>query len=62
MGITRFARNDLARLSYEIDGPDTGDVVVMLHTTLADRGSFQAIGLVTDAELFLSQLVEELDL
>jgi pimeloyl-ACP methyl ester carboxylesterase len=40
MGITRFAQNDLARLNYEVDGPDTDDVVVMLHTTLADRGSF----------------------
>ncbi len=40
MGITRFAQNDLARLSYEIDGPDTDDVAVLLHTTLADKGSF----------------------
>jgi pimeloyl-ACP methyl ester carboxylesterase len=40
MGITRFAQNDLARLSYEIDGPDTADVAVLLHATLADRGSF----------------------
>lgn len=40
MGITRFAQNDLARLSYEIDGPDSDDVVVLLHATLADRGSF----------------------
>ena len=40
MGITRFAQNDLARLSYEVDGPDTADVAVLLHATLADRGSF----------------------
>ena len=40
MAITRFATNELARISYEIDGPDTDDVVVMLHTTLADRRSF----------------------
>jgi len=40
MGITRFAQNDLARISYEADGPDTASVVVMLHATLADRGSF----------------------
>ena len=40
MGITRFAQNDLARINYEIDGPDTDNVVVLLHTTLADRGSF----------------------
>lgn len=31
-------------------------------TKLADRGSFQAVGIVTDAELFLRELVEELDL
>lgn len=31
-------------------------------TKLADRGSWQAIGLVTDAELFLSELVFALDL
>ena len=40
MGITRFAQNDLARINYEIDGPESDDVVVMLHATLADRGSF----------------------
>ncbi len=40
MGITRFAQNDLARLSYEVDGPETPDVAVLLHATLADRGSF----------------------
>jgi len=40
MGITRFAQNDLARINYEIDGPDTTNVAVMLHATLADRGSF----------------------
>jgi hypothetical protein len=38
------------------------DINPAVVTKLADRGSFQAIGLVTDAELFLSQLVEELDL
>ncbi len=31
-------------------------------TKLADRGTFQAVGMVTDAELFLRELVEELDL
>ncbi|HEY63109.1 MAG TPA: TIGR00300 family protein [Caldilineae bacterium] len=31
-------------------------------TKLADRGSFQAIGMVTDAELFLRELTEELEL
>ncbi len=40
MGITRFATNDLVRINYEIDGPETSDVAVLLHATLADRGSF----------------------
>lgn len=39
MGITRFAQNELTRLSYEIDGPDSADVAVLLHATLLDRGS-----------------------
>jgi pimeloyl-ACP methyl ester carboxylesterase len=39
MGITRFAQNELTRLSYEIDGPDTANVAVLLHATLVDRGS-----------------------
>lgn len=40
MGITRFAQNELARINYEIDGPETDQVAVLLHATLADRGSF----------------------
>lgn len=40
MGITRFAQNDLVRLSYEIDGPDTVAVVILLHATLTDRAVF----------------------
>ena len=39
MGITRFAQNELTRLSYEVDGPNTVDVAVLLHATLVDRGS-----------------------
>lgn len=39
MGITRFAQNDLARLSYEIDGTGDGPVVALLHATLTDRAS-----------------------
>ena len=39
MGITRFAQNDLARLSYEVTGPDSGQALVLLHATLADRAS-----------------------
>jgi lysine-ketoglutarate reductase/saccharopine dehydrogenase-like protein (TIGR00300 family) len=36
------------------------DINQSVVTKLADRGSFQAAGLVTDAELFLRELVEEL--
>jgi hypothetical protein len=38
------------------------DINPAVVTKLADRGSFQGVGLVTDAELFLSQLVEKPDL
>jgi lysine-ketoglutarate reductase/saccharopine dehydrogenase-like protein (TIGR00300 family) len=37
------------------------DINPAVVTKLADRGSFQAVGLVTDAELFLRELVEELE-
>jgi pimeloyl-ACP methyl ester carboxylesterase len=40
MGITRFATNEYARISYEIDGSESDNVAVLLHATLADRGSF----------------------
>ncbi|HVL23523.1 MAG TPA: alpha/beta hydrolase [Thermomicrobiales bacterium] len=40
MGTTRFAQNDLARLSYEVAGPVDAPVVVLLHATLTDRISF----------------------
>ena len=36
------------------------DINPAVVTKLADRGSFQAVGLVTDAELFLRELVEVL--
>ncbi len=39
MGITRFAQNDLARISYEVTGPESTDAVVLLHATLCDRAS-----------------------
>lgn len=38
------------------------DINPAVVTKLADRGTFQAIGLVTDAELFLRELVQELNL
>ena len=37
MGTTRFAQNELARLSYEVDGPEGARPVVFLHATLGDR-------------------------
>lgn len=37
------------------------DINPAVVTKLADRGTFQALGLVTDAELFLRELAEELD-
>lgn len=39
MGTTRFAQNDLARLSYDVSGLDNGSVVMLLHATLGDRAS-----------------------
>lgn len=38
------------------------DINPAVVTKLADRGTFQAVGLVTDAELFLRELVKELNL
>lgn len=38
------------------------DINPAVVTKLADRGTFQALGLVTDAELFLRELVQELGL
>ncbi len=38
------------------------DINPAVVTKLADRGTFQALGLVTDAELFLRELTEELHL
>ncbi|MCG3140595.1 MAG: hypothetical protein HDKAJFGB_01664 [Anaerolineae bacterium] len=37
------------------------DINPAVVTKLADRGTFQALGLVTDAELFLRELAEELE-
>lgn len=39
MGTTRFAQNDLARLSYDVSGRDDRPVVMLLHATLGDRAS-----------------------
>lgn len=43
MGITRFAQNDLARLSYEVSGGEHVATVVLLHATLLDRGSLRPL-------------------
>jgi pimeloyl-ACP methyl ester carboxylesterase len=44
MATTRFAQNDLARLSYETTGDDTLPALVLLHATLADRRSLAPLG------------------
>lgn len=51
MGITRFAQNDLARISYEVTGPDSPDAVVLLHATLSDRGSLGPLRDVFEGEM-----------
>ena len=37
------------------------DINPAVVTKLADRGSFQTVGIVTDAGLFVEQLANELD-
>src|SRR5688572_928750 len=41
MGVTRFAQNELARLSYEAFPADSGPTIVLLHGTLLDRVSLR---------------------
>jgi pimeloyl-ACP methyl ester carboxylesterase len=43
MGTTRFAQNDLARLSYEVSGLPEGPIVVLLHATMAGRSSLNPL-------------------
>lgn len=43
MAITRFAQNELARLSYEVSGPEDAPVAVLLHATLLDRRSLEPL-------------------
>ena len=52
-----IATGNLLPASVRVVVVDINPAVV---TKLADRGSFQAVGLVTDAELFLRELVEDL--
>jgi pimeloyl-ACP methyl ester carboxylesterase len=46
LGTTRFAQNDLVRLSYETDGTPGGPPILFLHATLGDR---RTIGDLQDA-------------
>ena len=43
MATTRFAQNDLVRISYETSGPASGPAVVLLHALLGDRPSMRPI-------------------
>jgi hypothetical protein len=54
-----IATGNMLSASVKIVAVDINPAVV---TKLADRGTFQALGLVTDAELFLRELAEALSL
>ncbi len=53
-----IATGNLLPASVKVVAVDMNPSVV---TKLADRGTFQALGLVTDAELFLRELAEALE-
>ena len=55
---TRIATGNLLPASVRTVCVDINPAVV---TKLADRGSFQTIGIVTDVGLFVEQLVHELE-
>lgn len=44
MATTRFAQNELIRISYEVSGHASGPAVVLLHGLLGDRPSMRPIG------------------
>jgi hypothetical protein len=54
-----IATGNMLPASTKIVAVDINPAVV---TKLADRGTFQALGLVTDAELFMRELAESLNL
>lgn len=43
MARTRFAQNELVRLSYEVAGEESGPVAVLLHGLLGDRVSMRPV-------------------
>jgi pimeloyl-ACP methyl ester carboxylesterase len=43
MATTRFAQNELVRLSYEVSGEASGAVIVLLHALLGDRPSLGSL-------------------
>lgn len=43
MATTRFAQNELVRLSYEVSGEERGPVVMLLHALLGDRPSLRPL-------------------
>lgn len=43
MATTRFAQNELVRISYDVSGEDSGPVVVLLHGLLGDRASVRPV-------------------
>jgi pimeloyl-ACP methyl ester carboxylesterase len=43
MATTRFAQNELVRLSYEVSGEERAPVVVLLHALLGDRPSLRSL-------------------
>lgn len=43
MATTRFAQNELIRISYDVSGPGSGPAVVLLHSLLGDRPAMRPV-------------------